>query len=143
MKRKVKKMLFIFSILFLPILLIFVFYKYIELRAEQDIMTYISKNTPLGSSKDDVKMFIGKKEYEIIAVRNFPHKLRGATLPRIDFVIYPKYSKERYRGVSSIYVVFLHIFGPIKNIVSFMCTWVFDEDDKLILIDVYKEWNAL
>ena len=136
MKRIIKGILFIFSISFL---LIFVINnKLIALSSEQNIGKYILKNTPLGSSRDDVRAFIGEKGYKIRWDRNRPHMLRGITLPREDFV-YPRGD----RGASNIYVIMAEIFGPNIDIVTVVCVWVFDEDDKLILIDVSKEWNSL
>jgi hypothetical protein len=137
MKRIIKRILFFISILFL--LIFVVNNKLIALRSEQNIGKYILKNTPLGSSKDDVRAFIGKKGYEIWWDRNRPHTLiRGITLPREDYV-YPRDD----RGASNIYVIMSEIFGPNIDIVTVVCVWVFDEDEKLILIDVSKEWNSL
>ena len=132
MKVKIKIMFFIFSILFL---LLFIFKeKLTVLRSEQYIGKYILRNTPLGSSRDDVREFAEKKGYEIWWDRNSPHTLKGTTLPREDYV----YPRDR-RGNSNIYA----ITTEIVDIVSVICVWVFDEDDKLILIDVSKEWNLL
>jgi hypothetical protein len=132
MKRIFKIFLFIFYILFS---LIFIFKeKLVALSSEQYIGKYILRNTPLGSSRDDVREFVEKKGYEILWDRNSPHTLRGRTLPREDYA----YLKDK-RGNSNIYAIITEII----DIVSVICVWVFDEDDKLILIDVSKEWNLL
>ncbi|MDR1839683.1 MAG: hypothetical protein LBQ93_08910 [Treponema sp.] len=140
MKRMIKRILLIFSILFLPILLIFVFIIYVNLGSEKDILAYISKKTPLESSRDDVRAFIGEKGYKIRWDSNHSHYLfRGATLPRIDFGGTLSPQEGTKMGASSIRVLLF----DISDIVSFACVWVFDEDDKLILINVYNEWNGL
>lgn len=142
---KIKKIRFLFLIIILSILCLFVFvYKaeLIGLIHEQKIGEYIIKNTPVGTSRNDVRTFIKNKGYEIMWDNDFPHMLRP------DVVMVPEqppqqaggYSNpENSRGAK-------HIFASITkglNIVDVMCVWVFDDDEKLLFIGVSKEWSVL
>jgi hypothetical protein len=136
MKVMNKKRLFIFIVLF-PLMLVSCNIRY-GVMSGQNIGNYILKNTPIGSSKDDVIAFIKKKRYEIVGEVNQHHALRGIKLPEEDD---PREIDER--EASHIYVCIAEIISPTIEIVAVICVWSFDKDDKLIFIDVDKEWNTL
>ena len=121
------------------LLLMFLFHNrlLIVFMSEKNIGEYIIRNTPVGSSKDDVRIFIEKKGYKVRSDKNFPHTLRGTTVPEQPPPVRGFSNPRNKRGAKNIYVR----IGGIYEIVSVMCAWVFDEEEKLIFVDICKEWN--
>jgi len=107
--------------------------------SEKNIGKYILKNTPLGSSRDDIRAFVEKKGYEIIYDKDSPHILNyGTTIPEQPPQVANYFSPENRRGAK-------HIFVNLNNsyyIVSVGCAWVFCEDEKLLFVEITKEWNT-
>jgi hypothetical protein len=118
-------------------------------RSEENIGKYILKNTPIGSSKDDVRKFIEKKGYEILLDFNNRHFLRGITLPEnYPPEDYPRVyitGQKRPIGIGSSYIYVCIAESRLFPLVteSVMCTWIFDENGKLFLIDINKEYDSL
>ena len=108
-------------------------------RSEERIGEIILKSTPIGSSKDDVREFISKNGYNIYIDRDRPYTLRGITSPPQPPPIGNTSNPANIRGVSHIWA---HIAGS-GDIVAVMCAWVFDEDGKLIFVDIEKSWNFI
>jgi hypothetical protein len=134
----ITKMLVILTIL---LLLTFISHQFIfTLRFEQIIGEYFLKKTPVGSSRNDVRMFVKKKGYKIMWDTDFPHGLRhgSVTVPEQPPRVGNSSNSENSRGANHIYVC---ITGG-AGIVSVMCAWVFDEEEKLLFVSVSKEWNT-
>ena len=142
MKKIIKKRWLVLGIFCIFFLLIFIFHNkfigiLIGMKSEQNIGEYILKNTPVGSSRDAVRTFIEKKGYKIRWDKDYPHTIRGITVPEQPPRVPPFSNPENKRGAKNIYVC----IGGIYEIVYVMCAWVFDEDGNLLFIDVSKEWN--
>ena len=112
---------------------------FMAIRSEKSIGRYILSQTNLGSTINEVRNFINENDLKIYSDRNTSYTLRGTTVPEqlpstgsFDDIM-------NRRGSSHIWA---HIAGNI-NIVAVMCAWVFDEDGKLIFVDINKSWNWL
>ena len=114
----------------------------LAIRTEINIGNHILKNTPIGSSKEDVIQFIERRGFTVSnnRVPNRPYYPQGITLPEnLSEKDFPR-DATRYRspGIGS-----SHIYSIIKPLIrsTVICVWIFDEDNRLILIDVWKELN--
>ena len=132
----------IIGVLIFYLLYIFIFNIVMVFMPEKLIAKYILRNTPIGSSKEDVREFIKRKDFAISnRIQDMPHILRGETFP-IDYPrdIYRRYSLSSRVGHSNIDALIANIFDYFLYA---DCTWVFDEEGKLILIDIRKGMTLL
>ena len=149
MKNK-KKWILLISIMLAAYFFIPTFCRAIFVRRSEEVIgKYILKNTPIGSSKNDVIKFIEKRNYEIIYDLNDPHFLRGITFPEnYPTKDYPRSSFKGQKnpsgiGSSHIYICLADYRNHPLVVTSVMCAWIFDEANKLILIDISKEKDSL
>ena len=112
------------------------------LRSEENIGEYILKNTPVGSSKEHVNNFIKKKGYEIEQNKrqDMPHILSpiGFVIPEYNKKYIYKEERVNIAGSSRIFVKITEYFFT-----AVLCIWIFDDKEKLILIEIKKEINSL
>jgi len=74
--------------------------------------------------------------------KDYPYTLRhdGITAPEQPPQVGHFLNPENKRGAKNIYACITDILN-VFDIVSVMCAWVFDEDEKLLFVEVSKEWN--
>jgi hypothetical protein len=110
----------------------------IGMLSHKTIGKYIIRNTPVGSSRNDVRTFIEKKGYEIEWDEDYPHQLGGGvTVPKQSPPIGNYYRPENARGAKNIRALIAYV----DEIICIECTWVFDEDEKLLFVEIYKDLN--
>ena len=139
MKYIKKAILLLLSIMLFSFLNFYFCNAILSRKSEENIGKYIINYTPVGSSKEDVKKFINMKGYNLIYDSNKPEFLRGVAFPR-------NYLPEKYSigiGSSHITVCIAESMLSLFVNVNVMCTWIFDDDDKLLVIDIKKYYDSL
>ncbi len=127
---KKKRLLFVvIGLCFVAMASIIIYYaRPIIYHSKEDIHNRLLKDTPIGNNKKRVLEYIETKGYAIDYELNaayeegtYPHRKIGDSFVRVDM--------GHYQGI------------PWRCDV--VAVWVFDKDEKLIHIDVWKEYDAL